>query len=69
MPKYHAHLFRHFFASNAVETGVDFMTVAGWLGHRDGGALLAKTYSHLRAEHSVEMAKRITFDATAGGGR
>jgi integrase len=67
IPKYHAHTFRHFFASNAVEAGVDFMTVAGWLGHRDGGALLAKCYSHLRAEHSTEMAKRIVFDAGAGG--
>jgi integrase len=66
IPKYHAHTFRHFFASNAVESGVDFMTVAGWLGHRDGGALLAKCYSHLRVEHSIEMARRITFDAGAG---
>ena len=46
-----------------MEAGIDFRTVAGWLGHRDGGALLAKTYSHLRAEHSVEMAKRMVFDA------
>jgi integrase len=63
LPKWGHHAFRHFFASNAVEAGVDFMTVAGWLGHRDGGALLARTYSHLRAEHSVEMAKRMMFDA------
>jgi hypothetical protein len=31
--------------------------------HADGGALLARTYNHLRAEHSVEMSKKITFDA------
>ena len=67
MPHFLHHALRHFFASNAVESGVDFMTVAGWLGHRDGGALLARTYSHLRAEHSVEMARRITFDAGAAG--
>jgi hypothetical protein len=25
--------------------------------------LVARTYGHLRAEHSVAMAKRMTFDA------
>ncbi len=65
-PRFHRHSLRHFFASNCVEAGVDFRTVAGWLGHRDGGSLLAKTYSHLRAEHSVEMAKRVVFDAGQG---
>src|ERR1017187_4669286 len=64
-PKFHRHSLRHFFASNCVEAGVDFRCAAGWLGHRDGGALLAKTYSHLRAEHSEAMAKRIVFDAAS----
>src|ERR1039458_9955880 len=66
LPHFLHHALRHFFASNAVEAGIDFRTVAGWLGHRDGRALLARTYSHLRAEHSVEMAKRMVFDAAAG---
>jgi integrase len=57
------HSMRHFFCSNAIEAGVDFKTMAEWLGHKDGGALVAKTYSHLRAEHSTAMAKRITFSA------
>jgi integrase len=65
LPSFHRHSLRHFFASNCVEVGVDFRCIAGWLGHKDGGALLARTYSHLRAEHSVEMARRITFDAGA----
>jgi integrase len=64
LPSFQHHAFRHFFASNAVEQGIDFRTIAGWLGHRDGGALLARTYSHLRAEHSAEMAKRMVFDAS-----
>ena len=65
LPVFLHHSFRHFFASTAVEAGIDFRTIAGWLGHRDGGGLLAKTYSHLRAEHSELMAKRMTFDARA----
>ena len=65
LPKYNHHVMRHFFCSNAIEAGVDFKVIAGWLGHVDGGILVAKTYGHLRDVHSREMAKRITFDATA----
>jgi site-specific recombinase XerD len=56
---------RHFFCSNAIEAGIDFKVIAEWLGHKDGGILVAKTYGHLRAEHSAAMAKRITFDASS----
>jgi len=38
------------------KAGVDVPTVARWLGHKDGGALLMKTYSHLLQEHSQAMA-------------
>jgi site-specific recombinase XerD len=64
LPKYNHHIMRHFFCSNAIEAGVDFKVIAGWLGHVDGGVLVAKTYGHLRDVHSREMAKRITFDAS-----
>jgi hypothetical protein len=45
---------------------VDIPTVSRWLGHKDGGALAMKTYGHLRREHSVAQAQRVTFapDAT-----
>ena len=56
----HHHL-RHFFCSNAIEAGIDFKAIAGWLGHKDGGLLAAKTYGHLRDEHSAAMAKKMTF--------
>ena len=65
-PLYLHHAMRHFFCSNVIEAGVDFKTIAGWLGHKDGGVLVCTTYGHLRQEHSAEMAKRVTFDATAG---
>lgn len=63
LPLFGHHAMRHFFCSNAIEAGVDFKTIAEWLGHKDGGVLVAKTYGHLRAEHSKAMAQRITFDA------
>ena len=65
LPQYTNHTCRHFFCSNAIEAGIDFKVIAGWLGHKDGGVLVAKTYGHLRDEHSAAMAKRMTFDATA----
>jgi len=58
-PHFTHHSMRHFFVSNCLEKGVDFKTLAAWVGHKDGGLLVAKTYGHLRDTHSFEMAKRI----------
>jgi len=63
LPHFTHHSLRHFFCSNAIEAGVDFKAIAGWLGHKDGGLLVAKTYGHLRDEHSALMAQRMTFEA------
>jgi len=63
-PRFGHHSMRHFFASNAIEQGIDFKTVAAWLGHKDGGVLVAQVYGHLREEHSEAMALKMTFDAT-----
>jgi site-specific recombinase XerD len=64
LPKFGHHTCRHFFCSNAIEAGADFKVIAGWLGHKDGGVLVARTYGHLRNEHSASMAKRMTWGAT-----
>jgi integrase len=53
------HDFRHLFATRCVQSGVDIPTVARWLGHQDGGALLGKTYFHLADEHSRKMAAKV----------
>jgi integrase len=55
------HDLRHLFATRCIESGVDIPTVSRWLGHKDGGALLMKTYGHLRREHSIAQAQRVTF--------
>jgi integrase len=55
------HNFRHLFATRCIESGVDIPTVSRWLGHRDGGSLLMKTYGHLRREHSIAQAQRVSF--------
>jgi integrase len=63
MPHFTHHTMRHYFVSNAIEAGIDFKVIAGWVGHKDGGVLVAKTYGHLRDTHSFEMARRMTFSA------
>ncbi len=55
------HNLRHLFATLCIESGVDIPTVSRWLGHKDGGALAMKVYGHLRDQHSVAMAQKVTF--------
>jgi integrase len=55
------HDLRHLFATICIESGVDIPTISRWLGHKDGGALAIKTYGHLRREHSIAQAQRVTF--------
>jgi integrase len=55
------HDLRHLFATRCIESGVDVPTTSRWLGHRDGGSLLMKTYGHLRREHSIAQAQRVSF--------
>jgi integrase len=55
------HDLRHLFATRCIESGVDIPTVSHWLGHKDGGALAMKTYGHLRREHSIAQAQKVSF--------
>ena len=59
------HDLRHLFATICIESGVDVPTVSRWLGHRDGGVLAMKTYGHLRREHSIAQAQRVSFAPVA----
>jgi integrase len=52
---------RDLFATRCIEQGVDIPTIANWLGHSDGGALLMSTYAHLRQTHSLKMAQQVSF--------
>jgi integrase len=65
MPEFKFHDCRHHFISMCVMSGVDFMTIAAWVGHRDGGVLIGKVYGHLANEHRKAMADRVTFGPVA----
>jgi integrase len=61
VPDFHAHSCRHYFISKAVMAGLDYMTIASWVGHKDGGILIGKVYGHLASEHKKRMAQRLSF--------
>ena len=54
------HYLRHYFASKSVEAGVDRFTLVKWLGHADGGKLIAETYGHLSNEFQLKQAQKLT---------
>jgi integrase len=60
-PRITHHDLRHLFTTRCIESGVDIPTLSRWLGHKDDGALLMKTYGHLRDDHSKEMAAKVRF--------
>jgi integrase len=61
LPDFTCHLGRHFFVSSCVMAGIDFMTIARWVGHKDGGVLIGKVYDHLSNEHAQRQAQKLEF--------
>ena len=47
--------------------GIAFMTIAAWLGHKDGGILVGKVYGHLLDEHRSKAAKLVHFGLSIVG--
>jgi integrase len=59
--RFNFHDLRHHFISMCVMSGIDFMTIAQWVGHVDGGVLIGKVYGHLANEHRQRMAQMVQF--------
>jgi integrase len=55
------HFLRHWFTSQALIQGANVRTLAGILGHSDGGALLLKTYGHLCAKDAQDLMTGLKF--------
>ena len=55
------HHLRHMFISKCVMASVPYMTIAAWVGHKDGGVLIGKVYGHLSEDHKAETAGRLSF--------
>jgi integrase len=57
LPHFTPRSLRRYHITRALRAGIDAPTVAGWQGHRDGGALLLKTYqAEVNLSHSLKMA-------------
>ncbi len=59
LPDFGFHDCRHYFISQCVMSGIDYMTIARWVGHQDGGVLIGKVYGHLSNEHAQRQAGRV----------
>lgn len=59
LPGFSRHALRHYFITHALELGVPAPVVASWVGHKDRGVLIMKTYSHVRDEASQMFARRM----------
>ena len=55
------HDLRHYFATKAVQSGIDMPTIAKWLGHSDGGVLAMKVYSNVMDEHTIHQSAKLNF--------
>jgi hypothetical protein len=59
LPQFGFHDCRHHFISMCVMSGVDYMTIAEWVGHQDGGILICTKAS--RNFPAMESASREAF--------
>jgi len=53
------HDLRHWFTTHCIERGIDVVTLATWLGHKDGGKTLLATYAHHQKLHSLASAAKV----------
>ena len=60
-PGFGFHDCRHHFISYAVMSGIDYLTIARWAGHKDGGVLIGRVYGHLTDTHAQKQAQRLKF--------
>jgi integrase len=61
LPHLGFHDCRHYFISMAGMAGIDYMTIARWVGHQDGGLLIGKVYGHLSNEHMRRQAEKLVL--------
>lgn len=61
LPSVGFHDLRRHFVSQCVMCGIDFATISKWIGHSDGGALLARKYAFLADGFTAKQALRVNF--------
>lgn len=65
VPHFSFHGIRHAWATRLVELGIDYATIAKWMGHSDGGMLVANRYGkHSRRNHFQDVAQKVTIGSS-----
>lgn len=64
LPTFGFHDLRRFFISWCIMSGIDFMTIARWVGHKDGGVLIGKRYGHIANDYRKKMASKLQFESS-----
>ncbi len=59
LPHVGFHHLRVMFISRAVMVGIDYLTIAAWVGHKDGGVLIGRVYGRLLSDHRQRMAAKL----------
>jgi hypothetical protein len=59
------HDLRHHFVSYCVMSGIDFMTIAKWAGHKDGGIFNWQCLRTSGERPTKLQAKRVSFETKA----
>jgi integrase len=59
------HDLRHLFITSCIELGFRAVDIAPWVGHRDNGALILRTYTQIRDQHQKEQAALLNAKLTA----
>ena len=64
-----AYLYRHTYATEALQNGVDPITVAELMGHKDA-TMVSRVYQHvgMKREHMLAAARRATTQSASGSG-
>lgn len=62
LPHFGFHDFRRYFCTLCIQCGVDVQTTARWVGHKDGGVLVAKTYANVLGSHRTRMAEKLILE-------
>ena len=65
LPELTCHGFRHYFISHAVMSGVNFLTIAKWVGHKNT-KMIEEVYGHLRPVFRQEQMNMVSFVAENG---
>jgi len=68
LPRLTSHAFRHYFISHAVMSGVNFLTIAKWVGHKNT-KMIEEVYGHLRPifrQEQMNMVQMLGTDQIVG---